>query len=325
MFFVFLTLISLQIVSKEVSFIYDCSFIDMTSNGKGSAICIEGAVIPLSIAKTVFLSCNSYISGGAIYFSTSTNASISLSMICGAFCYCSKTYPSVAGFLERGNFINMILCDNSESSLSFVSITRCSDILRGGVGSVSQVYGCEAINNLNSSYNTAYYGSGIDNWHTISIISRFVTFYSNTCQNYTPLSFIKSNGELFRSNIIENKYTSLGIILFQGKCNFSISQCSFINNEGIQICLYIDSSLGGSPSVSILDSFLWGSGSLYSTPQGSVILVQNNNSNSKSVTYPNQHIKTVLCNAIFPIQSQITTHNNQRLSLSMLLLSYFFC
>jgi len=207
--------------SSTISDISNCYFVRLSSySGNGGVIYFTTSGFSMSIKSSMFYYCRvsgSYY-GGAIYFSSST---CNMSHICASYCHS----PGAANFA----WIQV----SSGSTMSLMSVTRCSDITQSYYP-IRLQSGSQIMHSSNLSLNNAYQASGIRLYNTDSFFGAYCTFAHNIASYSTCIDWIGKKGEISYSNIVNNVTPARnGIITITDSAQGTISWCVLIGNSHI--------------------------------------------------------------------------------------------
>lgn len=266
---------SYEDVNIEISF---CSFSRaLTFSGDGGVISISIDNKSMSVSNSMFYKCSCLGYGGAIFFSSSNS---SIKMICANSCSCGDSSSCHFAFG----------CSTHLNQVEYLSISNCSHSISGSYP-IRLEGGDQRVDNMNSSLNKAYQGSGITIVSPKSFSSSHCTFSCNKVSHSICLYFILNSFSMLSANIIQNDSPINGVIFVEGGAP-KMNHCIYQNNQNTLFCVW-------SGSLEILNSFIDHLPPL-SFSSSTQVSTSCNNSFTKTTTYEIHYFKSIFCNAEFP-------------------------
>ena len=272
-----------------------CLFEDFSGNNEGGTIYIRDIEVNLSLSDSTFYHCGVINRAGAIFFTCSTNSSISLTKVCANNCY---AYYGHFALIESYHKYNSTWDYNSICNCSNDAVDECMITL--SIESSFDLSGRYYFSNNNLSDNRAYYQSCLRIALSLVCIMKYCTFSHNHAINegFTTMVMINHGFTISSSNFVSNTQQNEGpgMIAVRGKsfiCYFLA--CIFSKNSNYLLEISEDSTL--SLQSCIIDH------NPNNFTKGTITVELNNTvSLFPSIeTYSIIHLKTYLCHAEIPM------------------------
>ena len=216
------TCISTRVENENID-IKNCLIMLLSSDDHGGAILINSPGFNVIIDDTTFLYCYSKWGGGAIFIVQCFL--IKLSKICAMNCKSDSWQFGLCG------------CTGNQS-FELISINKCSNN-SDGIWTMVINDGNQIVTNINISSNFNIIASGIVYSKSLSMISKFCSFYNNSAFSRVCIAVIgEDNGEtsfdqIEYSNIILNNSPTYGVFSIGSNSYCILYKCIFNNNENI--------------------------------------------------------------------------------------------
>lgn len=193
--------------------------------GHGGVIMFENYDVNLTIQSSTFYFCSvsSDFIGGALYLSSSTSQS-NLLNVCAVKCNAGSSF---------GHFARISTSNTLQNRVFYLSVSDCSDF-DNGYHPISQYYGYQMFQYVNSSYNKAYMFTGVHIYQPNGFYCSYCTFSSCLARHSICVYFLGGSGlrNMNNANIVNNSSPQgNGVVYVTTYGEFSMEECVFSNNS----------------------------------------------------------------------------------------------
>lgn len=196
------------IVDANLYFVDTCLFSGLNSINGGGLYCSIDAS-KLLIENSVFKFCTASNVGGAIYYSSSTGASI-LNRVCGYRCSDSST-----DYHHAGQFYYILTSNTLNNTGQFLSVSKCHYQFGEKYAVFINKYGFQMHKHMNSSWNGLYYYSGMKLMSGNNAFISYSTIISTFARNSICIKCNLGSYMFKYINVINNTHPVINFGIFR--------------------------------------------------------------------------------------------------------------
>jgi len=258
-----------------------CSFSRISQySGNGGVLYVANPKT-MVIQLTMFYLCSCSISGGAIFFSSTSSV---MRMICANMC----SAGSQAHFA--------LITASQDNVIEFLSMSKCS-FTNSRYYPVILSNGNQQFDKANSSFNYVVHTSGVKADSPLTFSSIYSTFSNNQVSDSRCIFIYGGSGLISFSNIVgNNSPNNFGVVLIQGGDTdiLKMLNCIFIENQGI--LFWVIKGI-----IEVSHCYISHNGySLFNTK----VNTENNNSYTQLSTYQMNFFSSYFCKTELPKPTQ---------------------